>query len=465
MKKDEILLAFYGDDFTGSTDAMEALSISGYKTVLFLNPPSLEQLAKFEGIQCIGVAGTSRAKNKDGMGEELQPIMKSLAESGAKVVHYKTCSTFDSSPEIGNIGHAISVSRKYFPNQKVIPLLVGAPQLGRYTLFGNHFAKSKDNIYRLDRHPIMSRHPVTPMNEADLRVHLQEQFNEKVHLLDILTLQLTFNELVELYKDIQLMEKGVILHDVLNEETLNKSGKLIWECSNTSPQLVVGSSGIEYALSNYWSKELGIAGNRKLYEDISIAEQIFVVSGSGSSISADQIKYALSQGYEGIQVPLNEFFKTEHTEFLTYLKKIVNEGKNVILYTALGPDDPFVHFTKEVFREKGIAPHESSRILGEKLGQWTKSIIEETGVNRIIISGGDTSGFVSKELEIEALEIIKPISVGAPLCNVYSNNPKINGIQLALKGGQFGGSKYFENVRIAKSEFGVDKHDENTIKK
>ena len=32
---ESILLAFYGDDFTGSTDALEFLSRAGAKTVLF----------------------------------------------------------------------------------------------------------------------------------------------------------------------------------------------------------------------------------------------------------------------------------------------------------------------------------------------------------------------------------------------------------------------------------------------
>jgi uncharacterized protein YgbK (DUF1537 family) len=37
-----LLLAYYGDDFTGSTDAMEVLQWAGLRTVLFLEPPSAE---------------------------------------------------------------------------------------------------------------------------------------------------------------------------------------------------------------------------------------------------------------------------------------------------------------------------------------------------------------------------------------------------------------------------------------
>ena len=37
MKKAHpLLLAYYGDDFTGSTDALEFLTLAGIKTVLFL---------------------------------------------------------------------------------------------------------------------------------------------------------------------------------------------------------------------------------------------------------------------------------------------------------------------------------------------------------------------------------------------------------------------------------------------
>ena len=55
------------------------------------------------------------------------------------------------------------------------PSIVGAPRLKRYQAFGNLFAAVDGVGHRLDRHPTMSRHPVTPMHEADLRLHLREQ--------------------------------------------------------------------------------------------------------------------------------------------------------------------------------------------------------------------------------------------------------------------------------------------------
>jgi len=53
----KLLLTFYGDDFTGSTDALEQLTLAGIRTALFIKPPTTAQLKKFPGLQAIGVAG------------------------------------------------------------------------------------------------------------------------------------------------------------------------------------------------------------------------------------------------------------------------------------------------------------------------------------------------------------------------------------------------------------------------
>ncbi len=54
------LLAYYGDDLTGSTDVMESLASSGIETVLFTELPTEAQRAKFPNARAIGLAGTSR---------------------------------------------------------------------------------------------------------------------------------------------------------------------------------------------------------------------------------------------------------------------------------------------------------------------------------------------------------------------------------------------------------------------
>jgi uncharacterized protein YgbK (DUF1537 family) len=125
----EILLSFFGDDFTGSTDAMESLARCGVRTVLFTAPPTAEGLARYPGVGAFGVAGMTRSMSPDAMGAQLRPALQSLHASGAPIVHYKVCSTFDSSPTVGSIGRAIDIGADVFA-ARFIPVVVGGPVAG-----------------------------------------------------------------------------------------------------------------------------------------------------------------------------------------------------------------------------------------------------------------------------------------------------------------------------------------------
>src|SRR5918993_4859105 len=131
-----LLLSFYGDDFTGSTDAMESLARGGVRTVLFTKPPTPQQLGKYDGLRAFGVAGMTRAMPPAEMERTLRPALAAMKSCGAPIVHYKVCSTFDSSPTVGSIGRAIDVGADVF-DSRIVPVVVGAPSLRRYCVFGN----------------------------------------------------------------------------------------------------------------------------------------------------------------------------------------------------------------------------------------------------------------------------------------------------------------------------------------
>lgn len=455
MNDNELLLAFYGDDFTGSTDAMEALARSGYRTVLFLEAPSLDRLKKFEGLRCIGVAGTSRAKSPEDMEAELRPVFEKLSMSGAPLVHYKTCSTFDSSPEVGSIGRAIGVARDYFSDQVTVPLLVGAPRLGRYTLFGQHFAKMHDTVYRLDRHPVMSQHPSTPMHEADLRLHLAEQTADTIALMDIVELDGDADAVLGRYRD-KLEEKpGILLFDALDEDRLKRCGQLIQDKPEGAGAFVVGSSGVEYALAAHWD-ELGLAApsSEKIAPEAPVrpSDTILVVSGSASPVSRLQIERAIAAGFRGIRITPDAIEDTQGTARSELVRQAVNvlaEGLSVVLYTALGPEDEAIGETRTRLKAMGFTGAEAGEFIGRSLGKLTKQIMGQAKLGRIVVAGGDTSGFVTSEMGAYGLEMIWDVSPGAPLCRVYSDDASLDGLELALKGGQLGSPDYFISVRDA----------------
>ena len=81
---DELLLTYYGDDFTGSTDALEALSRGGVPTVLFMEPPTPQLLEeRFPGARAVGLAGVSRTMTPPEMDEVLPHAFAALRALGA----------------------------------------------------------------------------------------------------------------------------------------------------------------------------------------------------------------------------------------------------------------------------------------------------------------------------------------------------------------------------------------------
>jgi uncharacterized protein YgbK (DUF1537 family) len=50
-------------------------------------------------------------------------------------------------------------------------------------------------------------------------------------------------------------------------------------------------------------------------------------------------------------------------------------------------------------------------------------------------------------LGIEALEMIAPLTPGAPLCRAIAPGTAVDGLELVFKGGQVGAENYFESVK------------------
>lgn len=456
----ELLLTFYGDDFTGSTDAMEALAFNGIKTVLFLEPPSRELLQKkFKDVRAIGLAGVSRAMGIKQMDEELKPLMEEFARIPSHIVHYKMCSTFDSSPTVGSIGRVIDMGMEMIPctdKQKgYVPLLVGAPVLKRYTIFGHHFATVGETTYRLDRHPTMSRHPVTPMDEADLCLHLAKQTNKSIINMDIHDLTGSPEQVQKRLANRLKQHADIVLFDVLDDERLKAAARIIWEGAlEQGNRWVVGSSGIEYGLAMHW-KEQGISdpANESLLP-IEAVNQILVVSGSCSPVTEGQIRYALSNGFVGVAIPAERLIMPGEADkarrqLVDQAISIIQSGLSPLLYTALGPEDASIGRIQSRLTMMGYQAADSGRLLGEQLGLLTKEILERSGLRRFVIAGGDTSGFVTRQLGIYALEAVMPVASGGPLCEGYSVHERFDHIQFVLKGGQVGKENFFAAVREA----------------
>jgi uncharacterized protein YgbK (DUF1537 family) len=455
----KLLLTFYGDDFTGSTDALEQLTLAGIRTALFIAPPTPGQLRKFPGLQAIGVAGKTRSLAPAAMERELKPALLALKKLGARHVHYKVCSTFDSAPTIGSIGRVMDLAAMIFP-APFIPLLVAAPALGRYTVFGQHFARfgigSAGAIHRLDRHPSVSKHPITPMIEADLRVHLAKQTQQRVAVFDILKVSLPRKEARSALKQILADEPDVVLFDALTSEHLAQIGELMdGYASSRQPLFAVGSSGIEAALAAHWSVGDDVRSLKSKSRSLRLvtsspARQILVGSGSCSPVTSGQIAWALKNGFA--EVPLNAGTLTNPKTSPAGIQaaaivaaKYLNAGKSVIVHTTKSGADRRIA-TK--------LKNQTSQILGTALGRVLREALEQNKVRRVCIAGGDTSSYAARALGIAALEMLAPLTPGAPLCRAHAPGSPMDKLEVVFKGGQVGAEDYFKIVKRGKTGTG-----------
>ncbi|NMN71928.1 four-carbon acid sugar kinase family protein [Rhizobium sp. 57MFTsu3.2] len=438
---EDLLVSYYGDDFTGSTDVMEALASHGVATALFLDIPSPEMIARFKDCKAIGLAGTSRSQTPEWMQSHLTTAFEWLKSLRANFCHYKVCSTFDSSPETGSIGKAIDIGRETF-GQTVVPVVVGAPQLKRYTAFGNLFAAYQGSVYRIDRHPVMSRHPVTPMGEADLAVHLSKQTRLPVALADLATIA---SADADLRIDRLAAEAGgILLIDVDSEATQAAAGRQLVRLAGQFGSFLAGSSGIEYALLNAWRQSGAIAGTWD-FPDVGPVDRLAVVSGSVSPTTERQIRQAKEDGFADIALdPLalvSEYGESAIDAAVQNGVERLKEGRSVILHTALGPA---ADVGGDIDRISG-----ARHTLGRALGTILRQMVEREGLSRAVIAGGDTSSHALRQLKVEALTTLLPLpqTPGSPLCLAHGSYPPTDGLQIALKGGQIGTDGYFAQIR------------------
>lgn len=434
MNEAPLLLAFYADDFTGATDALEWLERAGVRTTLWLGlagPPAVTQIPP--GVQAIGVAGRTRALPPEEIAAELRDAFVALRALRPRHVHYKVCSTFDSSPRVGSIGRAIDTGVEVFGATRV-PVLGGAPALGRFCVFGNLFARdgigSTRAIHRLDRHPVMRRHPVTPAEESDLRLHLGRQTARPIGLIDVRELEGDEAALARAWGE----QREVVLLDALDSAHLTRIGRLLEAAADAAaPLFSVGPSSVEQALGAVWAERDRVQP-REVWPSPEPARTFLVVSGSCSPVTERQIAAATAAGFAEVALAPSRLAgpgapdATE--EAIRTAVRCLTAGRRVVVHTLGGGRD-----------SAAVSPV----VVGRALGRVAAAAVEQAGLTRLLIAGGDTSGEVARTLGIEALELIAPLTPGAPLCRVRGA-PPLDGLEVVVKGGQVGADDHFPRV-------------------
>ena len=172
-------LGCIADDYTGASDLANTLTRQGLRTVQTIGVPS-DDLALPE-VDAVVVSLKSRSIEAGLAVARSRAAEKWLRGRGAGHVLFKICSTFDST-DAGNIGPVMDALRADC-GEAIVLVTPAFPETGRTVYQGNLFV----GAVPLNESPLKD-HPLNPMHDSNLVRVLARQSKTKVGLVDLATL-------------------------------------------------------------------------------------------------------------------------------------------------------------------------------------------------------------------------------------------------------------------------------------
>jgi uncharacterized protein YgbK (DUF1537 family) len=252
----------------------------------------------------------------------------------------------------------------------------------------------------------------------------------------------------------------IIFFDCITDNDLNTiCGTIFPRTSKIKPLFFVGSQELGYGLAAACN-EAGLLPERdkmRLPDKVGTDRgPLLVLSGSCATVTGEQIRWAQKNGFVDISILTQDLLDPDKQvsakqKIVARALEALANGHSVILHTAIGPQDGRIKAMKEITVKLSLTDTEANQTLGNELGDMARDIVGNSQVKRLVIAGGDTAGRIQQSLQIEALQVSKPIGIAAPLCYVFSNKPEFNGLEMAFKGGQIGSTDYFYQVQCART--------------
>jgi 3-oxoisoapionate kinase len=160
-----------------------------------------------------------------------------------------------------------------------------------------------------------------------------------------------------------------------------------------------------------------------------------VLVGSRSPVTARQAVVVLGSAdgfYHGVELTMSREDRRslDVEEQASMCARLLNQGQSVLAYLA-------------PVAEGGPSPLEVARSCGELL---KGVLVRAPKVRRVGIAGGDTSSMAVKALGVWALGFVGTLAPGVSLTRAHADDPRLDGLELMLKGGQMGLNNTFERL-------------------
>lgn len=410
------VLGCIADDFTGATDLASQCVAAGLRTVQMIGVPQDDVATALADVDAVVVALKSRTTPAAEAVAESRAALAWLQGIGCARFYFKYCSTFDSTPA-GNIGPVTDALMEALETEFTV-VCPALPANGRTVYQGVLFA---------DGVPLnesgMADHPLTPMTDANLVRVMGAQTRRSVGLVAHETVRAGVDAIKARFAELAAAGQTIAVLDCIDDADLDVLGAACAELS-----LVTAGSGLALGLGRQWA-----ATRAEAAALAPVAGGEAILSGSCSTATRGQIAHAREHYvHHYLDVfALAEDFEATVAAARDAAERGLVDGP-VLIYASETPDT--------VARAQALLGREAAGALVERaMGQLARALVDELGVRRLIVAGGETSGAVVGALDVAGLQIGPAIDTGVPWTTTVGRTPML---ALALKSGNFGSPEF-----------------------
>lgn len=416
------ILGCVADDFTGATDLANNLVRGGMRTVQLIGVPGPE--TEVPDVDAIVVALKSRTNPAAEAVDMSVAALDWLKAAGCRRFLFKYCSTFDSTDD-GNIGPVADALLDRLGADFTIAC-PAFPETGR-TIFKGHLFVGDQLLS--DTH--MRHHPLTPMTDSNLVAVLGRQTARKVGLIQHRDIQGGVETIRAKVDALKAEGCGYAILDSVDDAQLHTAGEALADLD-----LITGGSGIAIGLPEAYRRRGMLAPAPGADAVPAVPGRAAVVAGSCSAATLGQIA-EWERRHPSFNVdPLKLTDGADVVaEALAFARERIADGP-VLIYASAPPE-----VVKSIQDRLGRA--EAGELVEGAMARIAKALVEEDGVRRLVVAGGETSGAVVSALGVTGLHIGGQIDPGVPgTVTLGTAEP----IALALKSGNFGAPDFFEKA-------------------
>jgi uncharacterized protein YgbK (DUF1537 family) len=416
-------LGCIADDYTGASDLANTLTRAGLRTVQTIGVPS-DDLTLPE-VDAVVVSLKSRSIDAQLAVDKSRAAEAWLRGRGAAHVLFKICSTFDST-DAGNIGPVMDALRSD-ANDRIVLVTPAFPETGRTVYKGNLFV----GAVPLNESPLKD-HPLNPMHDSNLVRVLARQSRTKVGLVDLAVVVRGPEAVRARLAALSAEGIGAAVIDAVFDLDLETIGTVALD-----HRVSVGASGIGLGLARAL---VAAGGGRPVASgagaETAVGGPAACLAGScsqatlGQIASAETIMPVLHLDPERVVEGPEEARRA-----LAWAKDKLDKGA-LLIASSTTPDQVAALQARHGRDAAGHAIEQAMADIAEGLVR--------SGVRRLVVAGGETSGAVVDRLGIPGFLVGAEIAAGVPVLRTVG--VQSGDMLLALKSGNFGGPDFFADA-------------------